>query len=682
MHKIKVPDMSKLCIRCLCNLCLVLFLSACNNDGNVSNLDAMQRNETRGLAGFIDNNTLLPPVDEIVNFREKPNPMRQAYFGDLHVHTSNSFDAYAFGTIATPEDAYRYAQGKSLQHPSGYQMQLQNSLDFYAVTDHAMFMGVVKEAANRSTLMSDYPEAELVHNLNSPENMGILSLIKRGEVFSSFIPNVLNGILENRIDRTLVEQITREAWADAIRAANDAYLPGEFTTFAGYEYTSSTNDRGNLHRNVIFKNTDRLPAVPFSRLNSQNPEGLWDWMDKLREAGIESIAIPHNSNGSNGEMFKLVDWSEKPFDTSYSVQRLRNEPIVEITQVKGTSDTHPLLSPNDEWSNFEIAPFRVGTKLPSKPNGSFVRQAYLRGLTTTARDGIDPYRFGLIGSSDTHTGAISLDEKNFFSKAGLMDGTPELRGSIPVSFAYGSIIKYLDPGLIKTIDGKDYLAGSSFEFWSASGLAGVWAEENTRESIYAALKRKETFATSGPRIRVRLFASYNFSPGDEENTEVIDKAYSSGTPMGSEIKARNLSPYFLAMASSDPLSQPLQRLQVIKGYLKNGVPVEKIYDIACPGNNQPDLKTYRCPNNGAKVNLSDCSTYQGTSATAFSVLWKDPEFETKSDAFYYLRVLENPSCRWSTWDAIKNKREPRSDLPKTIQERAWSSPIWLRTKNS
>ena len=673
--------MSKIHTRYLYLLCLVVLSTACNNDGKVSNLDAMQRNETRGLAGLVTNNTLLPPVDDIVTFRQRPNPMKQAYFGDLHVHTSNSFDAYAFGTIATPDDAYRYAKGKGLKHPSGYQMQLQNSLDFYAVTDHATFMGVVKEAANTSTLMSEYPEAELVHDLNSPKNMTILSLINRGEVFSSFIPNVLNGILENRIDKKLVEQITREAWADTIRAANDAYVPGKFTTFAGYEYTSSTDDRGNLHRNVIFENTDRLPAVPFSRLNSQNPEGLWDWMDKLREAGIESLAIPHNSNGSNGEMFKLVDWSETPFTKNYSVKRLRNEPIVEITQVKGTSDTHPLLSPNDEWANFEIAPFRVGTKLPSKPDGSFVRQAYLRGLGVTARDGIDPYRFGLIGSSDTHTGAISLDEKNFFSKAGLMDGTPELRGSIPVSFTYGSIIKYLDPGLVKTVDGKDYMAGSSFEFWSASGLAAVWAEENTRESIYAALRRKETFATSGPRIQVRLFAGYDFSPGDEESTEVIGKAYSSGKPMGSEIKARNTSPYFLAMASADPLSQPLQRLQVIKGYLKDGVPREKIYDIACPGDNQPDSKTFRCPENGAKVNLSDCSTYQGRSATKFSVLWKDPEYEINSDAFYYVRVLENPSCRWSTWDAIKNGREARSDLPKTIQERAWSSPIWLRTKN-
>ncbi len=658
-----------------------MLLIACESDENISNLDAMQRNESRGLAGFISKNTLLPASDEIVTFRQDSNPIRQAYFGDLHVHTSNSFDAYAFGTIANPEDAYRYARGGSLQHPSGYEMQMQRALDFYAVTDHAMFMGVVKEAADTSSLISKYPEVELAHNLNSPDNMGILSLIVRGEVFSSFIPKLLDGILEKRIDKRLVERIIRDTWADTVRAADDAYVPGKFTTFAGYEYTSSTDDRGNLHRNVIFKDTDRLPAMPFSRLNSQNPEGLWDWMDKLRDMGIESLAIPHNSNGSNGEMFKLVDWSDTSFSKTYSIKRLRNEPLVEITQVKGTSDTHPLLSPHDEWANFEITPFRVGTKLPSKPDGSYVRQAYLRGLIQTARDGIDPYRFGLIGSSDTHTGAISLDEKDFYSKAGLMDGTPELRGSVPVSFTYGSIIKYLDPGLIKKVDGKDYMAGSSFEFWSASGLAGVWAEENTRESIYAAFRRKETFATSGPRIQIRLFASYEFSPGDEESPEIISKAYLIGKPMGSEIMKRNTSPYFLIMASADPISQPLQRLQVIKGYLKNGIPTERIYDVACPGDNQPDPKTFRCHENGAQVNLDDCSTYQGISATEFSVLWRDPEYETNSDTFYYVRVLENPSCRWSTWDAIKNGSAPRSDLPKTIQERAWSSPIWLRAKN-
>ena len=347
---LQVPNVKN---RFLSPLYLIAVLTGCGSDEHISKLDAMQRNEARGLAGFVTDNSLLPAIDDIVTFREAPISTKKAFFGDLHVHTSNSFDAFAFGTIITPDDAYRYARGYGLKHPSGYQVQLQKSLDFYAVTDHAMFLGVAKEAADTSTLMSKYSEASLVHNLNSPDNTGILSLITRGKVFSEFIPGVLNGILEKKIDKALVEQITRSAWADAIRAADDAYVPGKFTTFAGYEYTSSTNDRGNLHRNVIFRDTDRLPAMPFSRLNSQNPEGLWDWIDKLRESGIESLAIPHNSNGANGEMFKLVDWSGTSLSEEYSEKRLRNEPLVEITLVKGTSDTHPLLSPNDECANFE-----------------------------------------------------------------------------------------------------------------------------------------------------------------------------------------------------------------------------------------------------------------------------------------------------------------------------------------
>ena len=659
-------------------LSLLLALGACSGDDD--SLNSMQSDDNVGIAGAARGSTRLLPVnEEILTLREAPNPERNAYFGDLHVHTAYSFDAYAFGTTNTPDDAYRYARGQAMPHPSGYRVQLQQPLDFYAVTDHAMFLGLVKEAADTSTAFSRYPVAEPLHEINAPDNMTELSLGKRGRAFASFVPGTLAGLLDGSIDPAITDAVTKSAWRDSIRAADEAYTPGSFTTFAAFEYTSSTDQRGNLHRNVIFRDTDRLPAMPFSRFNSQNPEGLWQWMDGLRDQGIESLAIPHNSNGSNGQMFKLTDWAGDPMDDAYSTQRLRNEPLVEITQVKGTSDTHPLLSRNDEWANFEIAPYRVATKLYSEPKGGYVRDAYLRGLQLSAGGVFNPYRFGLIGASDTHTGAISQDEETFFSKAGMLDGTAELRGSIPASFVSGTVMKFMEPDMVKEVDGKDYLASSSFEYWSASGLAAVWAEENTREAIYNAFRRKETFATSGPRIKVRFFGGFDFAPGLANDPQLVATAYTLGVAMGGELTASaGDAPAFLAWAMADPNGTALQRVQVIKGYLENGEHQERIYDVACSDGLAPDAGSHRCPDNGARVDLADCSITAGNGARELKSLWRDPDFNAGQEAFYYLRVLENPTCRWSTWDAVRAGVEPRSDLPKTIQERAWSSPIWYR----
>ena len=386
--------------------CLTALLASCS--GSQEPLDITRTSRPSG--------NLLPVNREILALRPAPNPDRNAYFGDLHVHTGYSFDAYVFGNTTLPADAYRYAKGEALQHPSGFEMQLQQPLDFYAVTDHAMFMGLIREAADTSTRFSRYEVSKPLHNINAWYNMHDLSLIARGRNFAGFLTNSINELLDGTIDPKVVEAVTRSAWLDTIQAADNAYEPGKFTTFAAFEYTSSTDDMGNLHRNVIFKATDRLPAMPFSRFNSQNPEGLWDWMDSLRGDGIESLAIPHNSNGSNGQMFKLVDWAGDPMDDDYSIQRMRNEPLVEITQVKGTSDTHPLLSKNDEWADFEIAPYRVATKLDSEVTGSYVRDAYLRGLQLAAGGVVNPYKFGLVGASDTHNSASSPDEANYFSK--------------------------------------------------------------------------------------------------------------------------------------------------------------------------------------------------------------------------------------------------------------------------
>jgi len=621
----------------------------------------------------------LEPVMDILDRTPPPaNPLRNAYFGDLHVHTEYSFDAYNFGTTATPYDAYRFAQGEAIEHPVGYQIQMATPLDFYAVTDHAMFLGLALEAGDTTTPFSQYDVSKPLHNLNAEDNMGELSLVTRLANFASFIPDTLAGIFAGTISEEMAIGVTRRAWADIINAAEQYNDPGHFTTFVAYEYTSSTDDVGNLHRNVVFRGADKLPAVPFSRLNSQNPEGLWDWMDTLRGQGIESLAIPHNSNGSNGQMFKLVDWAGDPMDEEYADQRIRNEPIVEITQVKGTSDTHPLLSPNDEWADFEIYKFRVGTSLHSEEQGSYVREALLNGLALEAQGVKNPYQFGFVAASDTHVAGTSDDEETYFSKAGLLDGLPERRGSVPVDTVYGLIARFLAPDTLTEVDGRTYTYGGGFESWSASGVTGVWAEENTRDAIYDAFRRKETFATSGPRMRVRFFAGHDYAADILDSETMIEEAYAGGVAMGGELANSREAPRLVAWASADPRGTALQRLQIIKGWEKDGETYEEVYDVACSDGLIPDPDTYRCGDNGARVDISDCSITERVGAAELKTVWQDPDYDPGSRAFYYVRALENPTCRWSTWDAIRAGVEPRPDLHTTLQERVWSSPIWVR----
>lgn len=635
-------------------------------------------------------NSILTIGEETITIRPEANALRNAYFGDLHVHTTYSFDAFCFGTLATPYDAYRYAKGEAIKHPGGFDVQLREPLDFYAVTDHAMFLGMAPAVADTSTAISQYEIYEPLHGMNSsketsygflPESIqGILDsrgIMKRLQAFSTFVPTTARGLHDGTIDKEIVLDITRSAWADIINAAEKYNDPGRFTTFIAYEYTSSSNDRGNLHRNVIFGAGNKIPAVPFSRFHSQNPEGLWDWMDDLRGLGVESLAIPHNSNGSNGQMFMLTDWAGNPMDDDYADQRNRNEPLIEITQIKGASDTHPALSPNDEWADFEIMPYRVATQLPSEPLGSYVRNGLQRGLAMEEKDGANPYKFGFIGSSDTHTGATSDDESNYFGKIGLMDKNGVMRGSVPIPKTQAWVFRKVGgEKYMVNLGDVNYTKGASETFGSA-GLAGVWAEENTRESIYNAFRRKETFATSGPRIRVRFFAGFDFDASMLSDKDMVALAYANGVPMGSDLLAREgKAPKFLVWVTRDPRSAALQRVQIIKGWMDEGTPREKVYDIACSDNLEVDPTNNRCPDNGAKVNLADCSITADVGDAELKVLWTDPDFDAGQRAFYYVRALENPTCRWSTWDAMRAGVEPRPDLKKTIQERAWSSPIW------
>ena len=640
------------------------------------------------------------------NSRPMPNKDRNPYYGDLHVHTKYSFDAYVFGVTASPDDAYRYAKGAAVKHPLGYEMKLREPLDFYAVTDHGFYMGMIQAYADTSTDISQNDFAEPFHNLNRLDNLTVESAGERSNIFSSVLgatiikpypdwhPNLLKAYFSRNTQgalRSFDYDIHKSAWADVARSANEHNDPGNFTTFIGYEFTTSTDiEGGNLHRNVIFESS-KASIRPWTRIDSINPEDLWTWQDRLREKGVDTISMPHNSNGSNGQMFEMESFKGNALDVEYAEKRMRNEPLVEITQVKGTSETHPLLSPDDEWADFEIMDVRVGSRPPtySKPSGSYVREAYLNGLTLEFTKQGNPYKFGLIGSTDTHVVASSLDESNYWSKVGLLDGDPENRGSVPLKEEnVARLEEYMrafnQPISTVSLEQGEY-ANTGFTQWGASGLAAAWAEENTRESLFAAFRRKETFATTGPRISVRFFGGYDLSSIDLNSESLVSEAYSKGVTMGADLLNNDDQiPEFIVWALRDMNSAPLQRIQIIKGWIdmNSGRPKEKVFDVACSDGLEPDPITNRCPDNGARVNINDCSITSNVGSSELKTVWKDPEFKVDDKAFYYVRVLENPTCRWSTWDAIKSGFKPREGLHETIQERAWSSPIWYIPKQS
>lgn len=591
---------------------------------------------------------------------EAANPNRNVYFGDLHIHTRNSFDAYIFNVRATPEDAYRFGLGETVKHPAGYDLKLEGpALDFMAVTDHAAYLGHLPAMDTEGTEISKLDIAKDMFSTDPDKIIAAFQLIGGA---------VRDG---RKMEGVFDPQIVGDVWKQTIAAADKYNDPGKFTTFTAYEYTAVRVTRGegggfaggNLHRNVVFRGS--APDMPFATVDSTNPEDLWTWMDEQRDAGHDALSIPHNSNVSDGEMFKMETYRGAPLTKAYADKRMRNEPIVEITQVKGTSETHPSLSPNDEWADFGIYEYLLSSEVKSKTaTGDYVRQAYGNGLLLQDRMGANPFHFGLIGSSDTHVVGGSFDEKNFWSKIGIVDGTPEARGSIP-------------PQGKKSWDGVtvDPRAANWFSRWGASGYAAVWAEENTREAIFDAMRRKETYATTGTRMKLRFFGGFGYDETLLDDPDMVSKAYAGGVPMGGDLIGKGEAPGFIIWAMRDAMSAPLQRLQVVKVWTSGGEVMEKVFDVACSDGGTVDAN-FRCPDNGAAVDLTDCSISDDKGAPELKTFWRDPEFQTAQRASYYVRVLENPVCRWSTWDALRAGVDPNPALQKTIQERAWSSPIW------
>lgn len=588
---------------------------------------------------------------------------RNAYFGDLHVHTSNSFDAYVFGVRATPDDAYRYAKGEKIHADAGYDIQLQGPpLDFLAVTDHGEYLGIVPAMNTEGTALSQTETAKIAFGENAQD---------AAKVFQQIGISFVTG---QPIEEINDQGVMNTVWAKTVDAAERFNEPGKFTTFAAYEFTAmkvisaDAGAAGNLHRNVIFKGG--APDQIYSTLQSTNPEDLWTWMQGQRDDGRDVLAIPHNSNASNGGMFALETYAGQPVDERWARTRLANEPLVEISQIKGTSETHPDYSPNDEWANFELYDQFIGsTMLATVNEGDYVRRALSRGISLEEEIGYNPYAFGVIGSSDTHVAAGNFSEEVYWGKFPQDGASPVARQSVlPEGYA-----SWAD---VPAAESRRLLSAPKY---SASGLAGVWAESNTRDSLFDAMRRRETFGTSGPRISVRLFAG-DYDPAVLEAPDLLEKAYAGGVPIGGDlVRAEGTgSPDFIAWAMRDPLSAPLQRLQIIKVWEEGGEAREAVYDVACSGGSAPDPVTHRCPDNGASVDISTCKTQPGTGANDLKAHWRDPDWMPARQAAYYVRVLENPTCRWSTWDAARAGTPPNPALPATLQERAWTSPIWVK----
>lgn len=581
------------------------------------------------------------PGAEPASSAVQANSERQAYFGDLHLHTTQSFDAFMLmGTRTTPDEAYKFARGDTITY-LGQPIRREVPLDFLAVTDHSENIGVF------NTL--DDPNSQL-----SLSEIGRLA--KEGG-YQNFV-KILHLLGDKANVGFDTKPITASAWQRAIDAANANYRPGKFTTFVAYEWTSMP-DNQNLHRNVIFRG-DRAPA-PFSRIDSQNPADLWSWLAKIRGEGYEALAIPHNANASNGLMYDWNTLDGPPIDEAYAQLRATNEPLSEVSQNKGTSETHPLLSANDEFAGFEIWDrLLVGDKQSSKP-GSYWRDALGRGLVIGAKIGVNPFKDGAVGAGDLHNG-LSVEGENDYAGGANLGGAKKDKEGIAALFGAGP------PGTRRSTQSTVSSSGA---------LTGVWAEANTREAIYAAFRRKETFATSGTRPKLRFFGGWGLAPSLLKQRDWVKTAYAKGVPMGGDLPASSgKAPSFLVQAVKDPRSGNLDRIQVVKVWLEGGAQKERVFDIAWSGQRRIDPRTGKLPAVGNTVDLETGRYTNTIGAAQLSTVWTDPSFRPDQAAVYYVRVLEIPTPRWPTLRAIEYGLPLPKDSPPTIQERAWSSPIW------
>lgn len=570
------------------------------------------------------------------------NPLRDAYFGETHIHTSFSLDAYIGGARLTPFDAYRFAKGQDVSINSKIH-NIKKPLDFAAVTDHAEFIGEMYSAQIEGSpghYQAALAELRGLNNVDEQRKWFVTYVVKNNRSANPTHPPFFAG-----------EGTTKSAWQEFIVAAADKhYEPGKFTTLIGFEWTSAPKG-GNMHRNVIFR--DRVvPEIPFSALDSQDEEKLWDWMAQQEANGSTLLAIPHNSNGSKGQMFEPVDNVGNPIDAAYAKTRSKFEPLIEMMQIKGNSEVVSSLWPADEFADFENAPSLATFSDRTYRKENFVRWVATKGLAYQRDIGENPYKLGFVGGTDNHNGAPSdVVESNYSGSHGPADGTVEERRTGEID------------GWLKSAESNP------------GSLAGVWATRNTRGAIFDALASRETFATSGTRIRPRFFGGKAL-PVSKDPGELVKQGYAEGVPMGGTLRGLSGPPTFAVHAMKDPDGANLDRIQIIKGWVDAaGEPQERIIDVVWSGDRKHDGNG-KLSAVGSTVDLKTANYTNAIGSAELVGHWSDDQFDPSQPALYYVRVLEIPTPRWTTYDAVRNSLPLLETVPATIQERAWTSPIW------
>jgi hypothetical protein len=584
----------------------------------------------------LENSNTLQEKESIPFFENK-----EAFFGETHVHTGVSMDAFIGGSRMSPADAYRFAKGEEMM-VNGSLHKLKRPLDFAAVSDHAEFFGETFTLMTEGSPGYDHPIAVQMRDASDYDTaMGL------------FIKYVATPARQGGNPHPVFfqgEESIKSGWRNNFDATEAHYEPGKFTTLHAFEWSAAPN-AGNLHRNVIFRDTI-VPSLPFSYNDSRDPQKLWAWMQQQIDNGSTVLAIPHNSNASKGLMFPEVDLDGNPISAEYAQIRQNMEPLIEIMQIKGNSEVHSNFWKNDEFANFELTNSIQDYSGRKFEERNYVRYGLKRGLKYKADLGVNPFKFGINGGTDSHNGTPSnVEEDNYqVGSHGLADRTAENRTK-------------------REVDGwalaSDLTTGS---------LTGVWAESNTRGAIWDAMKRKETFATSGPRIKVRLFGGYGYKEEHVSYSDLVSDGYAKGVPMGGDLKKGDSNPQFLVWAIKDPIAPGLDRIQIIKGWYEKGEMKEEINNLAASDNRlRPDGSVRPTE---AKVNLETGAFDNTKGSTELVAIWEDKAFDPDQHAFYYVRVIQLPTARWTLWDELREGVTYRPGVPKTLQERAWSSPIW------
>jgi Protein of unknown function (DUF3604) len=584
---------------------------------------------------------------------------QRVYWGDTHLHTANSPDAFGFGNRLDPEAALRFARGEEVTSSTGIKAKLARPLDFLVIADHSDGFGTIKDLYNAPRSFITQPLMRRWYDMMhaGPEQ----SRKAVGEIIDAKAKNTLPKELLNPVGAA---DRLRKNWFAHIATVERYNEPGQFTALLGFEYTLM-NGGNNLHRNVIFRDGAARVAefMPLASFDTVVPDGLWDFMDAYeKQTGGKVLAIPHNSNLSNGMMFELTDSGGGPMSAAYARRRAAHEPLVEITQIKGDSESHPFMSPNDEFASYGDAGWSLGNldfsakSSPEMQSGSYVREALKRGLLIEQRTGVNPYKFGVVGSTDSHTSLSTADDDNFFGKH---------PGAEPSATRSTSA---------QGLGRKDERRGWNY---LASGYAAVWATANTREAIFDAMMRKEVYGTTGPRMVLRAFGGWDFKATDLTG-DWVKAGYARGVPMGGQLRPASGSvPSFIVSALKDPQGANLDRVQIIKGWVDgSGQAQEQVYDVVWSDMAKRAAVGGKVPAVGNTVDTARATYANSIGAPTLSAVWSDPDFDPKQRAFYYVRVLEIPTPSWINYDVVRFKLKLDPAIPLIQQERGYTSPIW------